>query len=102
MTVSRTRREVLRQAIRLPAAGFAVGWLAACGDKGSVCYDAATASDKDMRAKFHYVEKSADASKVCGGCAFFSGGSTGCGTCPVFGGGPANSGGHCDSWAARV
>jgi len=53
-----------------------------------------------MREQFHYVEKSADASKKCGGCAFFTGDVAACGTCSIFSG-PANGGGHCGSWAAR-
>jgi len=70
--------------------------------RGGACFDAASApaDDKAMREQFHYVEKSADASKKCGGCAFFTGDVAACGTCSIFSG-PANGGGHCGSWAAR-
>jgi len=98
-----TRREVLRRALQVPLAGAALGvFVAACDGQGGVCYDAASAPDKEQREKFRYVEASPDPAKTCGNCAFFSGELDSCGTCPVFNGGSVSHAGHCDSWAART
>jgi hypothetical protein len=81
--------------------------LAACGnsEKSAACADPEkmSPSEKSLREAQHYVERSPDPAKVCGGCGFFSAadGAGDCGQCRIFNG-PANAKGHCESWAART
>lgn len=103
------RRSFLRIGLTATTAGVAVLQLTACGNKPSGSTAAACADPNDMspsetslRQASAYVEKSADPAKTCGGCAFFTAGTSGaCGTCQIFTGGQANREGFCNSWAAK-
>jgi hypothetical protein len=63
---------------------------------------ALSSADSKRRKLDNYTEKSADPTKTCGGCVFFSPGADGatCGQCQIFNG-PANPNGRCDDWTAR-
>jgi hypothetical protein len=102
-----TRRALLRQGLQLPAAGAALMALSACGEgekkpKAIVCADpnALSVAENSLRKAGHYEEKAPDPTKTCNGCGFFTMEKAPCGKCEIFQG-PVNSGGHCDSWAAR-
>jgi len=101
--VNYLRRRLL---IRAMACGATLT-IGACGnsDKPAACADPEkmSPSEKSLRDAQHYVERSPDPAKVCGGCAFFSAaeGAGDCGRCQIFNG-PANAKGHCGSWAART
>jgi hypothetical protein len=66
------------------------------------CYDAATLplSQKNRRRSLGYVEVTADQSRGCAGCAFFTSADAGCGKCAML-----NSivapGASCNSFVAR-
>lgn len=109
MTV-RSRRSFLGLGLKITVVGAAAATLQACGQKpagggaaaGScVDLDGLTASEQSLRKSMNYVEKAPNPANSCSGCSFFTAGEGACGTCEIFTGGPANSGGHCDSWAAK-
>jgi hypothetical protein len=81
---------------------LSVAGAAARAAGGKVCadLDSMDSGAKSMRTSLNYTEKSADADKTCGVCAFFQTASEGCGTCQIFNG-PANPMGHCDSWSQK-
>ncbi len=107
----RSRRSFLGLGLKITVVGAAAATLQACGQKpaggaaasagGCVDLDGLTASEQSLRKSMNYVEKAPDAAKTCSACSFFTAGEGACGTCEIFTGGPANSGGHCDSWAAK-
>ena len=99
-----SRRTLIEQGMRL--GGFALAAMAtvqtaSAADK--LCADpkAMDGGQLGIRESLNYVEKSPEAAKTCGNCAFFQAAGDGCGTCMIFTG-PANAGGHCDSWSAKV
>ena len=101
-----TRRRILRQGLQLPAAGAAMWALSACGEskpKAIVCADpnSLSVAENSLRKAGHYEEKAPDPTKTCAGCGFFTVEKAPCGKCEIFQG-PVNSGGHCDSWAAKA
>jgi hypothetical protein len=67
------------------------------------CVDPDELSDgeQSMRESLAYTDTAADASKVCGGCDYFSAsGPAGCGQCLILHG-AVSAGGHCDSWTEK-
>lgn len=59
-------------------------------------------AENKQRKLDNYVEKSADPSKTCSGCSFFTPRAEAitCGKCAIFNG-PANPQGRCDDWTPR-
>ena len=105
----RSRRSFLQLGLKVTVVGATAAALQACGQKpaataaagGCVDLDALTASEQSLRKSMNYVEASQKAGETCSVCSFFTPGEGSCGTCQNFTGGPANSGGRCDSWAAK-
>ena len=100
------RREFLTQ-LGLAAAAVAV---VACGKGGGgaggdACSDVSKLSDaeKATRTTNNYVDKSADAAKVCSGCALYEAPAAGaaCGACKVIKG-PISPGGGCNLFAPKA
>lgn len=95
-----TRRRFLALAGMAP-----VAWLAADSARAAdaVCYDPATLplSQKNRRRSIGYVEASADATRRCAGCAFFTATAGTCGTCQMLSGGAVKAGAVCNSFAPR-
>jgi hypothetical protein len=100
-----SRRSVLKRSVELPlglllvSAGMST---LAAAEVGGICADPSKmdAGQKSTRESLHYTEGSPDAAKTCSECGFFQPTADGCGTCMIFSG-PANSRGHCDSWAPK-
>jgi hypothetical protein len=63
-----------------------------CADPGS----------ESLRTSLNYSSVSAEPSKACGGCGFYTSDETkqGCGNCVIMSG-PVDETGVCDSWAMR-
>lgn len=63
-----------------------------CADPGS----------ESLRSSLNYSSPSADPSKACGGCGFYTSDESkqGCGNCVIMSG-PVDETGVCDSWAMR-
>ena len=91
------RRRLLRHlagvaALAVPGAAMA----------GEVCYDSAKLRDLSLRRSLNFKEIAPDATRNCGGCAFFTASSAGCGKCMLLSGGPVSALSVCDNWAAKV
>jgi hypothetical protein len=94
-----SRRALLSRGLPFVAGGVLLPILVRAAD-GPACHDPA-ASDQGLRQSLNYTETGEDATKICGGCGFFSAGEpAGCGDCQIFHG-PANVKGHCDSWSPK-
>jgi hypothetical protein len=103
-----TRRSFFGIGIKVTVAGTALA-VAACAKKDAGAASTACASESSLsssewslRQSAHYAEKSPKPAETCSVCEFFTAEGTGpCGQCKIFNG-PANSGGHCDSWAKKA
>jgi len=94
-----SRRILMRHCVQALALGVLVP-LAARAETDQVCADPGS-EDQGLRKSLSYVEQSADATKACGGCGFFTGTANGCGECQILQG-TVHSRGHCDSWSPRA
>lgn len=98
-----SRRGVLKELIRWPAAG-SVLFLVACSKGGKLmCANPGqlTPDETNLRTSLHYTEDAPDVAKTCSGCGFFSAAQPkGCGECQMLKG-IVNANGHCDSWSAK-
>ena len=96
----KSRREFLAVAALAPVA---ITVAASARAAETVCYDPAqlSLSDRNNRSSVNFLEKSPDAARRCGICAFFEHGGLGCGSCKLFAGMPVNANGVCDSFAAK-
>lgn len=67
------------------------------------CHDPASLplGVQGQRKSLGFVEKSADPKRHCGVCTFFTADESDCGSCQLMAGAPVNSGGVCESFAAR-
>lgn len=92
-----TRRALLGAALAAPAAAW--GTVAAAQ---AACVDLAAlpSGQRSMRKGLNFKMVSEDASRRCGGCAFYAATEGACGKCTIFNG-PVPAQGHCDSWAPR-
>jgi hypothetical protein len=114
--MSISRKDFIKQIGFLSVAGVATAAITACGGGGSEsgkevakaaadpCKDVSGVPQEELqkRTTFKYVEASADANKVCVGCALYKmpeAGST-CGGCTLFAG-PVTEKGYCTAWAAK-
>lgn len=97
------RRDFLRLAGAAPLAICALG-SAARAAEAAACFDPdlLPASQKNMRRTLGFVAVSAYPAKSCGGCAFFSGTTSGCGKCQLLTGGPVSAISACRSWAKKA
>ena len=93
------RRTAMRQLLQ----SIAVLVIApACARMASAAESCAEPGSESLRSSLNYSSVSADPSKACGGCGFYTGDESrqGCGNCVIMSG-PVDETGVCDSWAGR-
>ena len=106
MDCDSAKRAALRRLTAFLVVAAANGSSVAAGTEkeGPVCAKPGALSEVEKRQRKldNYIEKSADPSKTCSGCRFFTPGAeaTACGKCAIFNG-PANPNGKCDDWTPR-
>lgn len=83
-------------------AGTACLLLPATAMAQTVCFDRTKLGDLSMRRAINFKDIAPDASRNCGGCAFFTASSEGCGKCMLLSGGPVTALSVCDNWAAKA
>ncbi|MCZ6855148.1 MAG: high-potential iron-sulfur protein [Gammaproteobacteria bacterium] len=106
MEICLTRREVLHRASRyglklgLTAGGVIL--LEGCTNAIPTCADPMllNAGEAQMRRTLEYVERTANVSEQCDGCAFFRENDGDCGHCEILNGAVSRQG-YCNSWAGR-
>jgi hypothetical protein len=93
------RRVLLRRILQLTASIAIAPAALQAAPSAEACVDPAS---ETLRSSLHYSNPSAKSGETCSGCAFFSAGAaqSACGNCQIMSG-PVDTGGHCDSWAAR-
>lgn len=79
--------------------------LQGCGGAQAICTDSEllSAGERQMRATREYVNASADNSRQCQNCEFFTEGQAaiGCGHCEILNG-DVSAAGYCNAWARRA
>ena len=97
-----SRRILLRRSLQVSLGSLVAGMAGTAATADRVCADPKQmdGGQASTRKSLNYTETSPDQSKTCSICAFFQATDGGCGSCMIFNG-PANSKGHCDSWAAK-
>ncbi len=92
-----SRRRALRTLLQAAAVMFV-----APAAKRAVAESCVDSGSESLRASLNYANPSADPTKTCGGCAFFTRDEArpGCGQCTIMSS-HVDEGGVCDSWAAR-
>ncbi len=93
------RRAAIRQLLQSIAVVVISPACARIAIAAESCVDPGSES---LRASLNYSSVSAEPSKACGGCGFFTGDESkqGCGNCVIMSG-PVDETGVCDSWAMR-
>ena len=93
------RRTALRQLLHSIAV-LAIS--PACARIASAAESCADPGSESLRTSLNYASVSAEPSRACGGCGFYTSDDSrqGCGNCVIMSG-PVDETGVCDSWAGR-
>lgn len=102
--MNESRRRILAAAGLAPIALLGARHAFAQAKPAAACYDMTKLplAQRNMRRSVGFVDPSPEATKRCGGCAFFVATQGSCGTCQIFSGGPVAASAYCTSFAPKA